>query len=107
MPNSWNKLRIQWEYSHAANVMVDVCGLGPCGYCGASTVYDGQPTEEVHLDAGNQRISVAGRGLLQLRLPAADATRDLPFAEDAGRVDPGLKPSEAEECRFKGAGRCA
>jgi hypothetical protein len=31
--------------------------------------------------------------LLQLRLPAADATRDLPFAEDAGRGDPGLKPS--------------
>ena len=38
VPKNWNKLRIQWEYSHAANAMV-TCGLGLCGYCGASPAF--------------------------------------------------------------------
>jgi hypothetical protein len=35
VPKNWNALRIQWEYSHAANAV----GLGLCGYSGASTVF--------------------------------------------------------------------
>ena len=27
VPNNWNKLRIQWEYSHAANAMVTFAAL--------------------------------------------------------------------------------
>src|ERR1700730_9082533 len=27
VPNNWNKLRIQWEYSHAANAMVTFVAL--------------------------------------------------------------------------------
>src|SRR6266436_9465269 len=38
VPKNWNELRIQWEYSHAANAMVTFATL-VCGYCGASTAF--------------------------------------------------------------------
>jgi hypothetical protein len=38
VPKNWNELRIRWEYSHATN-RGDVCCLGLCGYCGASTAF--------------------------------------------------------------------
>ena len=36
VPKDWNALRIQWEYSHAANAVVTFA-LGLCGYCGTAT----------------------------------------------------------------------
>ena len=57
VPNNWNKLRIQWEYFVRRQRHGDVCGLGLCGYCGASTAF----ASEIRYQTvgGNHRRPVA------------------------------------------------
>jgi len=44
VPNNWNKLRIQWEYSHAANAMGGVAALVCVVIAVASTAFASEIT---------------------------------------------------------------